>query len=217
MDGAKDPSFGPAARRFLASMNVAYDMWHDGVGYDLDALSQLSPDELKRIEQILVNHQPRDWRGIEALAQIDSPAAREAVAAALDSRDATIRSVARQYAGQAAADPAQRERLLIQSLENDDLITSGLGKSIDEAATFHPPAVMDALFRGALNRPGEAAVHFAALLMHLHGKAPEPFDWAQRPFFLRFNTPDRREREAAFRELCEKVGVDPGKYLHHPR
>ena len=75
-----------------------------------------------------------------------------------------------------------------------------------------PPAVVDALFRGALWRDGDVAVHFAAMLMFLHGMAGEPFDWEQRPFFLRFNTTDRREREAVFTELCEKVGVDPKEY-----
>jgi hypothetical protein len=27
---------GEAANRFLASMNITYEMWHDGEGYDLD-------------------------------------------------------------------------------------------------------------------------------------------------------------------------------------
>jgi hypothetical protein len=83
----------------------------------------------------------------------------------------------------------------------------------DEAEEFHPPGVVETLFRGALNRDGEAAVHFAALLFFLHGKADEPFDWNHRPFFLRFNTDDRKERIAVFRELCEIVGVDPKQYL----
>ena len=78
---------------------------------------------------------------------------------------------------------------------------------------FHPPAVVETLFHQALSGDGEAAVHFAALLFYLHGKAKEPFDWDHRPFFLRFNTSDRNERRAAFKELCETVGVDVAKYM----
>ena len=71
----------------------------------------------------------------------------------------------------------------------------------------------DALFRGVLQREGDVAVHFAALLMFLHGKAKEAFDWDQRPFFLDFNTADRAERRQRFRELCEKLGLNPVQAL----
>ena len=89
----------------------------------------------------------------------------------------------------------------------------GLTAALDEVEEFHPPGVIAELFRGALHRTDGVPVHFAAMLMFLHGKAREPFDWDQRPFFLRFNTPDRAERVAVFRELCEKVGVDSAPYL----
>jgi len=106
----------------------------------------------------------------------------------------------------------KRETRLISALQNDGLY-GGLSEAIDEAAEFHPPGVVKALLSGALHRDGEAAVHFAALLSFIHGKAPEPFDWNQRPFFLRFHTADRGERAAAFRELCAVIGVDPERYL----
>jgi hypothetical protein len=208
--GKKPASQSDALRRFLGSMIIDYEKWHDGVGYDLEALAQLSPDELKSVETTLIEHQPRDWRDVEALAHIDSPAARKAVEAALKSRDPQIRQTAMDCAGE-KADPAEREKLLIQSLEKN-VIYGGLTQAIDEAEDFHPPGVVDALFRGALNREGDVAVHFAALIMFLHGKAKEAFDWDHRPFFLRFNTDDRNERQAVFDELCETVGVDPKKY-----
>jgi diadenosine tetraphosphatase ApaH/serine/threonine PP2A family protein phosphatase len=97
-------------------------------------------------------------------------------------------------------------------LQNADLY-SGLSKTLDQIEDFHPPEVVEALFRGALQREGEVSVHFAAMLMFVHGKAKEPFDWEQRPFFLRFHTENRAERAAAFQELCEKIGVDASAYL----
>jgi hypothetical protein len=106
----------------------------------------------------------------------------------------------------------ERTKALVKALQTAEFY-GGLTQAIDEAEEFHPPEVVDALFKGALHRDGEAAVHFAALLMFIHGKAPEAFDWGQRPFFLRFNTADRAERETAFRELCDKTGVAVSKYL----
>jgi hypothetical protein len=206
---AASKEFDPM-QRFLSSMVMDYEKWHDGIGYDLAALEELSEAQRREIEEKLIRHQPRDWRDIEALAQLDSPRARKEVEAALKSSDSKIRAEAMLYAAD-KADPNDREKRLIASLKKHGLY-NGLSEAIDEAEDFHPPGVIDTLFRGALNRDGEAAVHFAALLMFLHGKAKEPFDWDHRPFFLRFHTDDRAERKAVFRELCEKVGVDPAKY-----
>ncbi len=73
-------------------------------------------------------------------------------------------------------------------------------------------SVINALLKATLNRPGEVACHMAAMLLYLHGKAAEPFDWNHRPFFLRFNTTSRHEREAAFEELCNRIDVDSSVY-----
>jgi hypothetical protein len=197
-------------KRFLSSMVIDYEKWHDGIGYDLDMLKQLSEKDLKTAEDVLIHHSPRDWRDIEALAHIESPTARKVVVDALKSNDAMIRRTAMDYAGD-ELDAKARERLLIKNLQSDDLY-GGLSEAIDEAEEFHPPAVIDALFKGALKRDAEAAVHFAALLYYIYGKSKEPFDWDHRPFFLKFHS-EGAERKAVFRELCRNVGVDPAKYL----
>jgi hypothetical protein len=74
---------------------------------------------------------------------------------------------------------------------------------------FHPPQVIEALFRRLKTCDGETAPQFAAMLMFLHGKAKSSFEWDLRPFFLKFNTDDRAERKALYDELCEKIGVAP--------
>ena len=66
---------------------------------------------------------------------------------------------------------------------------------------------------GLLRREGDVAVLYAAMLFYIYGKADEPFDMKQRPFFLRFNTENKEERMQAFMELCEKLGINPKKYL----
>jgi len=102
---------------------------------------------------------------------------------------------------------SDRTASLVAALSTADLY-GGLSQALDQAEDFHPPEVVDALFRGLLARDGEAAVSFAGMLMFLHGKTSEPFDWDQRPFFLLFHTADSVERRQHFRELCKKIDVD---------
>lgn len=212
MDACSEPNqLSEAAKRFLVSMTITYEMWHDGTGYDLQALKQVTNHELAEIERALIDHRPRDWRDIEALGEIDSPQAKQEIQAALKSSDVQVRQHAQECIG-VALPREDRERLIIQSLDGDNLL-DGLGAALDEVAEFHPPRVVEALFRGALRRPGEAAVNFAAMLFFLHGKATEPFDMKQRPFFLRFNTEIRHKRVEVFCEMCEQLGVDPAQYL----
>ena len=109
------------------------------------------------------------------------------------------------------SDPEDREKLLLKALQSDDVF-GGLSDAIDEAEAFHPPAVIEALLKGALDRTGGTAVLFAGLLYFIHGKSKSAFDWDHRAFFLRFGTSDRAERKTAFRELCESIGVDPATY-----
>ena len=83
----------------------------------------------------------------------------------------------------------------------------------DEIESHQPPEVVNELLRGLLEREGDVAVHFAAMLFFIHGKADTPFDIEQRPFFLRFNTNVASDRRRVFRELCKVIGVNPCEYL----
>jgi HEAT repeat protein len=197
--------------RFRRSMVMDFDKWHDGVGYDLDALGTAGDAERKAIEDMLIEHGVDDWRVVEALALLDTPRAQAALRSALKSHDLTVRLAIIEHAPHLAPDE-ERTASLVAAV-NDAEAFGGLSKTIDQIEEFHPPEVIDALFRATLERDGETAVHYAALLMFLHGKADSSFDWEQRPFFLRFNTDVRRERAKAFRELCEKVGVEATPYL----
>jgi hypothetical protein len=198
-------------QRFIASMEMNFEKWHDGAGYDLDLLRALSPEQREAAEEILISHRPRDWRDIEALAQIDSGRARAAVKAALNDSDPQVRREAMKYAAD-EIDPMERQRQLLRAIGSSRAY-AGLSEMLDEVEEFHPPEVIDALFRATLQREGEVAVHLAAMLLFLHGKSSEPFDWEHRPFFLKFNTEDGGERQAAFKELCQRIGIDPAKYL----
>lgn len=208
-----DPPPTPATplERFEQSMPRTRERWHDGIGYDLEALRDAGPDHRRQIEALLVHRQPLTWHDIEALATLDTPRARARIMAALDDPDPMVRAAVTRFAGHRVA----RDELvaaLVTGLETAELY-GGLTQTLDQVATHHPPEVVAALFRGALHRAGEVAVHFAAMLMFVHGRAKEPFDSDHRPFLLTFHTEDRAARQAAFRELCRRLEVDPGRWL----
>jgi hypothetical protein len=187
-----------------------YEKWHDGVGYDLDAIAAATPPERDAIEAILLVRGLQDWRDVEALNALDTPAAQSALQDASARSNSEIRMAISRYAPRFQSS-AQRTATLVGALRTARL-GGGLSDAIDEASEYHPPEVIEALLRGAIERDGETAVLFAALLLYIHQQAKEPFDWDQRPFFLRFHTEDRSAREVVFGELCAKIGIDPGKY-----
>lgn len=192
-------------------MVIDYEKWHDGIGYDLSLLRSASAEELAAIEALLLARSVDDWRDVEALAALDSPRARVALQAAAKSPDHRVR-VAVAECAPALVTREERIASLTAALEGAE-IYGGLTQVLLQVEDFHPPEVIITLLRGVLARSGEVAVHFAAMLMFVHGRAASSFDWKQRPFFLRFNTGDRGERAKLFVELCDRIGVDAKPYL----
>ena len=78
-----------------------------------------------------------------------------------------------------------------------------------DLAERHPtPRVKRALLDCArLSDNRVTRVNAAALLMYLCGLADEPFDWKQRPFFLRFGTGDGNDLRPAWNELRRRTGL----------
>jgi hypothetical protein len=192
-------------------MEIDYEKWHDGIGYDLDAIKSASQTERKVIEQILIRHSPRDWRDIEALAQINTENARETIKNAIKDPDPAVRVAVTRYAPNLVTN-SERRHSIIEALQHAQIF-GGLSQVLDDIEEYHPAEVKEALIKGLLSREGDVAVLFAAMLFYIYGKAKEPFDMKQRPFFLLFNTEDKEERLQAFRELCKQLSINPEKYL----
>ncbi|MEO5958049.1 MAG: hypothetical protein ABIZ49_14490, partial [Opitutaceae bacterium] len=204
---AAAPKIETAVDRFRESMVMNYERWHDGIGYAVDILKTATPEDLVEIESLLVSRSVDDWRDVEALAALDSPRARVVLRKALHSGNHRVRLAVAEYAPGLISE-AERTAALVSALEGADNY-GGLTQALLQVESFHPPEIVAALLRGVLTRPGGNAVHFAAMLMFIHGKAKTAFDWDQRPFFLEFNTEDRTKRQALYRELCVKIGVPP--------
>ena len=199
----------PAYDRFIASMQLDYMKWHDGEPYDLDALEAMTEAERAEVEGLLIGRRNEDWRDAEALARLSTPRAIEALEQSRRGPNREVRLRASEL-----LDVLGRldsfEAAIVEGLR-DGALGEGLAKA-ERLAAEHPSAAVEReLLRGALCAKDGRGVRFAALLFFLHGKASEPFDWSQRPFFLRFNTQDPAERRVAFDELCAMIGVDGGE------
>lgn len=192
-------------------MTIDYEKWHDGVGYDIDALREASVEERGKIESILVNRTPMGWRDIEALSILDTTTARRVVKEAASDPNLEVQLAVTHYASYLIS-PGERIGIIINALRTAEPF-GGLSEALDQVSDFHPPEVLSELFKGALTRKGDIAVLFAAMLTYIYGKSDDAFDMKQRPFFLRFNTEVLDERREVFRELCEKIGVNPRDYL----
>lgn len=182
-------------------MNIGYMEWHDGIGYDLEALAGMTPEERATVEATLIAHlaDPGDWRDVEALAALDTPGAVAAVNAAKKHRNTDVRNYVLQTLVEAKPQSAA---------ELEDEIVHAVERGALDLAQSHPtPRVKRALLDCARLTDPVTRVNAAALLMYLCGKADEPFDWSQRPFFLRFGSEDMKELRAAWTELRERTGV----------
>jgi hypothetical protein len=196
--------------RFMQSMEIGFDQWHDGTGYDLEALQELEGEELARVEALLIRRKDEDWRDAEALASLNSTKAAEALKSSISSPNMQVKlQAAEQYA--AEGDMARMEEVLVHSLRTGKLY-EGLTQALDLAEQYPTEKVKQTLFWCALHGNDDVRIHAAALLFYLYGIAESNFDWNFRPFFLRFNAEDVEERRAAFVELCERVKVDPHQF-----
>jgi hypothetical protein len=197
-----------AYQKFLNSMKIGFDEWHDGIGYDLDALKKIAESEREPMTRMLVRHlaDPEGgWRDIEALAVLASPEAKRAIRSALSSTDPETRL----YAAEALhelGEPVELDKVIAKVLRTGAL-SNGLTLALQLAEEHPTPLVRKTLLKCALDGEPETRVHAAALSLYLARKAKEAFDWDHRPFFLRFADEHRKERLIAYRELCERMGI----------
>ena len=200
-----------AVRRFEQSMIMDFDSWHDGTGYDLDALASATPAEREQITELLLARDVTDWRDVEALGALGTAEAERRLKAAFRRGSLGLRLAVLRHAPHVVT-ARQRTTVLVEGIERAT-IGDGLTPTLLDVEEFHPPAIVTALLKGTLERRGDVAVNLAGMVAFVHGATTEAFDWDQRPLFLRFDTDDGAQRIAAFRDLCTLCGIDPVPYL----
>ena len=198
-----------AYAKFMASLELNYDRWHDGEGYDLDALANIDASERGDVVWELARREPT-WREIEALEQIDIPPAVMAIRRALrDSEWIDTRLAAAEALARLEKLEEPIDALLAREIRNLGAIEGGSTRALLMAEVYPTDAVKKALLAASMKRT-DSAMHCAGVLCYLTGAGKEPFDWDLRPLFLRLGPeePDN-DRNAALDELCALVNMTP--------
>ena len=199
-----------AYQRFQDSKVITYERWHDGIGYDLEALGEMTDAERHSVETDLIRN-TTNWRDIEALAALNTDTAKAHIRKHIDQGSSEIRlAAAHALAGDKESGRA-REDAIIDALQTAEPM-NGLARALDMAAEHKSPRVIEALLRSTLRPVPEVAVNAAGILYYLFGKTTEPFDWDKRPFFLRFGEGGAEQRQA-FTDMCAELGIDAEPYL----
>ena len=199
----------PAYQRFLASTVMDYEKWHDGVGYDLAALDEMGQSERDGAEKLMLNRS-LEWREIEVLEKLGSARGWSAIREVFDDN----RSIATRLSAAEALERGGKldiamDRVVAEAVREIRDIGEGSTRAL-LLAEQHPSEQVKRALLEAAGRKSEIAMHCAALLCYLSGKAKEAFDWELRPLFLRLVPGNElSDREQAYRELCALVEMTP--------
>lgn len=181
-------------------MEIDFYKWHDGIGYDLEALQELGPSERAEVEALLLSRKDTDWRDAEALAALGSDAAIAALKECLSSQNIEARlEAANQLMKKGWV--SSITRVIVETLPKTK-IGCGLGQALDLAKHYTDPEVIQALFYCTLHGNNDIRIHCAGLLYHLFGKSPDDYDFSQGELFYKFQSKELAERKMAFAELC---------------
>lgn len=200
------PGSTPLVKRFIDSMVMNHERWHDGIGYDLDVLAIATPEERAQIEDILLARQTCGWRDVEALCAIDSPLTRDKLRRAFESATLPLKIDLISHAANLFTDD-ERTEVLVAALREGERGMS-ITQVMLEVQDLHPPPVIEALLEGVRTHDGATAGQYAMMLLFIHGKAASPYDMEQRSFMLRFQSGDRTQM---YRELCARIGAGPDR------
>lgn len=185
---------------FKSSMVIDYDKWHDGLGYEIELIDQMTVDQRKEVEHHLREKGITDWRDLEALDRLGTPGALQAIVEVRESGPEELALRAHQYGPPPQS--GEREDAILQGLSS----SGGRLEAIDEAAEHPSPKIIDKLLECAERCTSTEAYQAALALFYIHGKVDSMHSWDHRPFLLRF-VDAGPDKVAAVQELRGRIGL----------
>jgi hypothetical protein len=190
---------------FRASMSINQERYHNEVSYDLYLLDKATPDERTQIETLLLGEPVTDWPIVEGLSRLRTSATIARLQHALATTPYhEVKMAITDYAADLITEE-QRSAAIIATVR-EALLTRGLHLALRQIVTFHPPEIIDELLRATVEREGSAAMHCAAYLLVLNGKAKAVFEDEHRTFLNRFATRVPEDRLLVHAELLRMIG-----------
>lgn len=132
----KSPPKSSQLLLFKLSMDIDYEKWHDGVGYNLEALRKATPGERTAIEDTLITRSSLDWRDIEALAEINTPRSCAAIKSAASKASIETSIAAIRYTRELFTNE-ECISIILDALRAAKLY-GGLSQALDIVIDFHP-------------------------------------------------------------------------------
>jgi len=192
-------------KRFQDSLNLGYDQWHDGEGYDLEALRQLRGSERTIAEEILLSRNASDWRDIEALDILGTEKALEEMNRALSSSKIEVRiEAAERLKKREIIEDEDIENVIIRSLDEVTFF-NGMNRVMRLVEQYPSQKVREKIRWCAINGNDDIRVLAAAMYHFLSGCTESSFDWEYRPLYLRFGKHSKHDRKVALQELDELI------------
>ena len=195
-----------ALRRFVSSIVPVWKQWADGQRYDAAALKEISVPQRDQAVSLLTD---RDitWREVEALAAIDTPQARAAVAAAAQHHLSIDTRLAAAAVMHQQGRLAEVDKFVARQLHLLDRPANGMARALAMAERYPSEVVKQALLWASYNST-ECAPECARLLIRLTGAAREPFDENVQKILLKLDLYNSYfDRKAAFDELCRLTAM----------
>jgi hypothetical protein len=198
---------------FRKSMDIGYDQWKEGEGYDLDAFAQMTPEERDEVTREMLEKNQLDWRDMQVLAKVNSKETfdklRDYISRphSVQTRAWATRELIDMPGRMSGAVPDKKVADLVETCTDDDGLTTTLDLAREHAGAWTKMA----LLRGAKERP-DVALHFASALLDMAGASDDmaAFDPKFRPTLLKL-LPDSSEpeRATAFAKVCAWLKIDP--------
>lgn len=197
-----------AWKRFRDSMTIGYEQWHDGIGYDLEALDDLDEKGKRDAEQILIARASNDWRDLEALDRLETPGADAAILGVRTTADPEMRLRAHVYGPRSTQD--QLDDAIVYALENAEPF-AGLVLALRLARENPSERVKHVLWSKVKNRC-TISYHAAETLALMAGVINDEFDMTHRDLFLRMQSEESEDRQQALQEFEQLVGSQKAEY-----
>ena len=205
---SKTPSTGSQSEgieKFLKSMNLSYEDWRNGQSYDLNVLKNLSPAEIQEAERILISRKDEDFRDVEALAALGTPATIQALRDCLQSRNLSNRFHAAKYLKETGEDHVEE---VIFSTLHITQIGNGMVEGLRLAKENPSDKIKHRVVWCTFHGNDGIRTHCAAMALYLYGKADSDFDNKQQIIF-RVGAKNKEMGNKVFPEFCELLGVNP--------
>ncbi len=182
---------------FVASIPMNYDSWHDGIGFDLDALRKMPAIEQDLIRQWLHTHlrdkqRDVDLRELEAAAALGET---DLLATLKRHPDADVRLRVKDLLAE-PADVAEELCRTFSSSRSEDAVL----RALDLVSSNATPEVRVALIE-RVSKVDSTFINAAMVLLEVFGGVDDA--WNERPFL--FQVQDQGKRGELLKELLARV------------